>query len=105
MSLAPCCTPIAQIAPSPIAEGSLTPSHSDALGVLELVQESWLLVFAIHDWHGIEMHPPVQNCRVDAPEIHVRVEITLHQFARIERWHVAVVSALDLLAKHKSNAG
>ena len=64
-----------------------------------------MLVLAIHDRHRIEMHPPVQNCRIDAAEVHVRVEITLNELARVERWHFTVVSALDLLAKHERNAG
>src|SRR5262245_64996867 len=51
------------------------------------------------------MHPPVQNCRVDAAEVHVRVEITLHEPARLERWHLAVVSALDLFAEHERSPG
>src|SRR5262245_37392393 len=74
-------------------------------GAAKLVQESGLLVRAIHDRHRIQMHPLVENCRVDAAEVHVRVKITLHELAGIERWHLTVVSTLDLVAKHKRDTG
>src|SRR5262245_47967374 len=109
MSLAPCSTPImpwhyiTPVMPWPSAAGSLNPCQRP--GRRELVQECWLLILAVDDLHRIEMHPLVQNGRVDAPEVHVRVEITLHQLACVERRHVTVVSALDLVAEHEGDAG
>src|SRR5881394_1287393 len=105
MSSVPLCTPITRTLPLHMAQGSPTPNQSDAVGPRHLVQEPRLLVLAIHDRHRIEMHPPVQNGRVDAAEVHVRVEIALHELARIERRHVAVVSALHLLAELERHAG
>src|SRR5688572_6016507 len=104
MSSAPLCTPITRTLPLHTAQGSPTPNRSAPLSPRHLIQEPGLLVRAIHDRHRIEVHPPVENRRVDAAEIHVRVEITLHELARLERWHVTVVSALDFLAKHECHA-
>src|SRR5437868_11625792 len=42
--------------------------------------------------------------RVDAAEVHVRVQIALNQMFRLERGHLAVMSALDLLAEHEGHA-
>src|SRR6516165_570212 len=69
-----------------------------------LMHEVQLLVGAVHDRDRIELEPLVENGRVDAAEVHVGVEIALHELARLERRHLAVMPALHPLAEHEGGA-
>ena len=51
------------------------------------------------------MHPFLEDGRVDAAEVHVRIEIALDELGIIERWHLAVMTTLDLVAEDEGHAG
>src|SRR6266566_7297272 len=70
---------------------------------LRLIQEGRLLKGAVNDRRRIELQPFVQDRRVDAAEVHVRVEVALNQMLGLQGRHLSVMTALDLLAKHKGD--
>src|SRR5208283_488654 len=74
------------------------------LTALPSVQEGWLLKGAIDDRRRIELQPLVEDRRVDAAEVHVRVEVALNQMLGLQRRHFTVMATLDLLAEHKGDA-
>src|SRR6266481_8972076 len=69
-----------------------------------LFQERRLLKGAVDDRRRIELQPFVEDRRVDAAEVHVRVEVALNQMLGLQGRHLAVIAALDLLAEHKGDA-
>src|SRR6516165_9060438 len=105
MSLLLCDRPVALLTlyrPSP-------PSRDGAAGrrwprAPPSVQKGRLLEGAVDDRRRIELQPLVEDRRVDAAEVHIRVQIALNQVLRLARGHLAVVPALDLLAEHKGDA-
>src|ERR1700757_1926464 len=76
-------------------------SERRQLTALPSVQEGWLLKGAIDDRRRIELQPLVENRRVDAAEVHVRVKVALNQLGGFQRRHFAIMAALDLLAEHE----
>src|ERR1700680_2200504 len=69
-----------------------------------LVQEGRLLKGAVDDRGRVQFEPLVQDRRVDATEVHVRVHITLNEMFRFEGRHLAVVPTLNLFAEHEGDA-
>src|SRR6516165_6426848 len=68
-----------------------------------LIHEGGLLKGAVDDRRRIEFEPFVKDRRIDAAEVHVRVEVALNQVLRLQGRHLAVMTALDLLAEHKGD--
>src|SRR5438445_9778642 len=69
-----------------------------------LVEEGRLLEGAVDDRCWVQLQPLVEDRRVDAAEVHIRVEVALNQVFRLQGRHLAVMAALDLLAEHESDA-
>src|SRR5207244_10127152 len=70
---------------------------------LRLIQEGRLLIGAVNDRRRIELQPFVEDRRVDAAEVHVRVHIALNQMLGLQGRHLPVMTALDLLAEHEGD--
>src|SRR5262249_11552699 len=64
------------------------------LTALPSVQEGWLLKGTVDDRCWIELQPLVEDRRVDAAEVHVRVEVALDEFGGIHRPHPAIGAPL-----------
>src|SRR6267142_7084799 len=69
-----------------------------------LVKEGRLFERAVDDRGWVELQPFVEDRRVDAAEIHVRVEVALNQIRWLHGRHLAVMAAFDLLAEHEGDA-
>src|SRR5262245_61231486 len=68
---------------------------------VRLVQEGRLLEGTTDDRLGIKLQPLVQDRRIDATEIHVWVQIALHQVFRLKGGVFAKVAAVNLLSQDK----
>src|SRR5262249_36508553 len=74
------------------------------LTALPSVQEGWLLKGTVDDRCRIELQPLVENRRVDAAEVHIRVEIALDQLRGVQCCPFAVMAALVLLSEYICDA-
>ena len=72
---------------------------------VRLVQEGRLLEGAADDRLRIQLQPFLEDRRVDATEVHVRVQVALHQVFRFEGGIFAVMATFHLLTKDKDWPG
>src|SRR5579864_2883017 len=82
----------------------LVPREGGRSGATFLVQEGRLLERAVDDRGWVQLQPFVEDRRVDAAEVHIRVEVALNQMLWLHGRHLAVMAAFDLLAKHEGDA-
>src|SRR5689334_9433533 len=95
---------LAPAAAYPLGREKRWPARRTRSASLPSVQESRLLESAVDDRRRVQTQPLIEDRRIDAAEIHVRVQIALNQMLGLHRRHLAIMPALDLLAEHKGDS-